>query len=96
MGDKMKPRRYVARPALRATLRDQGRQQGYLARALRVSEATMSRRISGDRLMDEADAWVVAALLGVGFDVLFELPNGSENVPVRAKTGHAEPVTAPS
>lgn len=96
MGDRTTVPRYRARPALRETLRKQGRHQGYVARALRLSESHFSRVVSGERPLEEPLAWIVEALLGVDFDVLFELPEGITKIPVSDETGHAEPAGAVS
>lgn len=96
MGERDKGARYRALPALRATIRAQGRHQGFLARALRLSESHMSRIVNGKYPIDDLGAHVLATLLGVDLDVLFELPDGSESVPESAETGHAEPAGAAS
>lgn len=80
-GTRYGPRRYVARPALRAVIAKQGRTQAFLARALGVSGPQMNLIVSGRRTIAEDDARSLVTILGVAFGVLFEFPTGTVATP---------------
>ena len=75
------PSRYTANPELRRQIGFQGRKATWVARQIGVSKAQMSRVLDGTRTIAEQDARTVAALLGVDFSSVFELPIGYPKFP---------------
>ena len=72
--------RYRATPELRRQFLIQGRQASWAARQVGVSKSQMSRIMSGRRSLDESAARLLAAMLGIEFGLLFEVPVGYEEV----------------
>lgn len=70
--------RFRATPELRGAIKRQGRQLSWVAERLGVSNAFVSRIVSGERTISEADARVIVALIDGDFGVLFELPDDTE------------------
>lgn len=64
--------------ALSDVLRDQGRNQKWLAGRIGVTEAKMSRVVNGLSWLDGERAQRVAMILGVPLSLLFERTNASE------------------
>lgn len=55
--------------------------QSWLARQLGVTPAAVNRWVKGERTIDRANAERIAALLGIPFYLLFDIPKGMGNIP---------------
>lgn len=70
--------RFRATPELRRAIQRQGRRLDWVAEKLGVSRTLVSRVVSGERTISEADARVIVALIDGDFGMLFELPPDTE------------------
>jgi hypothetical protein len=66
---------------IKKVLDAQGRRQDWLANQLSVSPATVNRWIRGNRTLDVRTGERVAAVLGVPFVLLWNMPNGIDSMP---------------
>jgi hypothetical protein len=74
-------RRYFATHQLRTRILEQGRSFRWVAQQIELSDSHFNRVLSGERWVTEANARMVAAILGTDFDVLWKVPTGTEMAP---------------
>jgi hypothetical protein len=82
-------RRYVALPTLRTKIRTQGRLQSWVADRVHLSNPQMSLVVSGKRTVSEVHAHVIAALLEVDVNDVFQICSEEHNIGSRELEGVA-------
>ena len=74
--------RYIATPLLRQEINKQGLRDDRIAQLAGLSKSFFSKIAAQKRTVLGTDARVIAAALRVDFDLLFELPDSVESIPV--------------
>jgi hypothetical protein len=79
--------RVVATPELKARIEAQGRRLDWIAARLGMSKSFVSKVVAGQSSIAVADARVIVALIDGNFGVLFNLPDGSDELSDDSLTG---------
>jgi plasmid maintenance system antidote protein VapI len=84
--------RFIA-TGLKNLLREEGRQQSWLARRLGISQAHTHRIVHGQKTINRQRAEEISTLLGAPLSVLFDLHRRTESTTIMNSSGD-EPVRA--
>lgn len=74
-------RRYVATPELKKLIRRQGRKARWFADQVNVTQSHFSRVLHGHRDIGEAEAKLIASVLGCDFDLIWNVSRDTDSVP---------------